>query len=293
MKKICILFCGGTMTMRRNKKGVLIPFHKAQDLLGFVPQLTKLAEFSIHHVVNIDSTNMEPSIWSKLSKEIIKLENEYDGFIITHGTDTMAYTASALSFTLRNIKKPIVFTGAQKSLEDVPSDAVNNLINAAIVALKLKTGIFIVFGSKILQGNRTTKVSESSLDAFDSPMVAPTGTIQLEPEIDNLPVINKQQNISLNLDFDPNIITIKIIPGLSNNNLEKIISNHYHGIILEGYGPGNIPDSLMPFLYKAKNQQLPVIILSQCKNGITKMHLYAVGHQAIVGGGNSGRRYDN
>ncbi|VVA44114.1 conserved hypothetical protein [Candidatus Roizmanbacteria bacterium] len=284
MKKICIIFCGGTITMKRNKKGALAPFYNAKDLLNFVPQLNQLAEISVIQLVNIDSTNIEPKFWTILSKTIKENVNKYDGFVITHGTDTMSYTASAISFALNNINKPIIFTGSQKPITDIPSDAISNLINAVIVASKFNIGVSIVFGPKILRANRTTKVSESTLDAFDSPFVEQLGTIKLEPEI-NLDMVTKNKdNISNNINFDSNIIVIKIIPGLSNANLEEMILSKYHGIILECYGHGNIPDSLMPFLNKAKAQQLPVVILSQCKTGVTKMNLYAVGEQAVLSG---------
>lgn len=284
MKKICILFCGGTITMKRNQSGVLAPFYNVKDLLNFVPQLNQLADISIIQLANIDSTNIEPKFWTTLAKKIKENINKYDGFVITHGTDTMAYTASAISFALHNIDKPIVFTGSQKPITDIPSDASNNLINAVIVASKFKTGASIVFGPKILRANRSTKVSESTLDAFDSPMVSPLGIISLEPLITSsyLPKIKKTS--SFNMTFDPNIAVIKIIPGLSHKNLNYIINKDFHGLILEGFGPGNIPKTLLPFLGKAKDQNLPVIILSQCIKGVARMQLYKVGKDALKAG---------
>ncbi|MEK7177632.1 MAG: asparaginase [Patescibacteria group bacterium] len=286
MKKICIIFCGGTITMKRNKNGALVPFYNVKDLLDFVPQLDQLAEISVIQLINIDSTNIEPKFWTILAETIKENIDKYDGFVITHGTDTMAYTASAISFALSDINKPIIFTGSQKPISDIASDAPNNLINSVLVTLKVKRGIIIVFGTKILQGNRTSKINESNLDAFDSPFVDRLGTIKLEPEIRTNLITAGKNNISNNINFDPNIIIVKISPGLSSNGLENIVlSNNYHGLILEGFGPGNIPDVLMPFLNKAKERELPVVILSQCKNGMTKMNLYAVGQQALVGGG--------
>ena len=181
MKKICIIFCGGTITIRKNRSGALEPFHYAKDLLKMVPEATRFAELSFIDVINIDSTNMDPSIWTKIAEIIIKNKDNYDGFVVTHGTDTMSYTASALSYVLHNFNKPIILTGSQKPLEDIPSDAPNNLINAIIVATKVKKSVLIVFGQKILLGNRSTKISESDLEPFDSPMVKPIGIIRIEP----------------------------------------------------------------------------------------------------------------
>lgn len=286
MKKICIIFCGGTITMKHNKEGVLAPFYNAKDLLNFVPQLNQIANISVIQLANVDSTNIEPKFWTVLAKTIKENADKYDGFVITHGTDTMAYTASAISFALSGINKPIIFTGSQKPIFDVPSDATNNLINSVLTSLKVKTGIVIVFGTKILRANRSTKISESTLDAFDSLMVAPIGTIALEP------IINYQYKQKVNkfsdLFFDPNVVVIKITPGLSIKYLEHIISADVHGLIFEGFGAGNIPKSLLSFMNKAKDHNLPIIILSQCIKGTSRMQLYEVGKDALKYGVISG-----
>lgn len=286
MKKICIIFCGGTIAMKRNKKGVLAPFYSAKDLLDFVPQLKQLADISVIQLINIDSTNIEPKFWTNLAETIKKNINQYDGFVITHGTDTMAYSASAISFALSDVKKPIIFTGSQKPISEIPSDAANNLINSLIVASKFNTGICIVFGPKILRANRSTKISESTLDAFNSPMVEPLGIISLEPQIKS--PYKQKITKSSSLTFDPNIVVLRITPGLSSKYLEHIISTDAHGLILEGFGAGNIPKSLLPFLNKAKNKNLPVIILSQCLKGTARMQLYEVGEEALKHGAISG-----
>lgn len=286
MKKICIIFCGGTITMQRNKKGVLAPFYDVKDLTNFVPQIKKLVDISVIQLSNIDSTNIEPKFWTTLAETIKENIEKYDGFVITHGTDTMAYTASAISLALSNIKKPVIFTGSQKPISDIPSDATNNLINSVIVTTKLARGVCIVFGPKILRANRSTKVSESTLDAFDSPMVDPLGVISLEPLITSS---FKQKNTGpSNLIFDPNIAVIKITPGLSQKYIEHILSADAHGLIFEGFGAGNIPKKLLPFIVKARENNLPVIILSQCLNGVARMQLYKVGEDALKAGVISG-----
>jgi L-asparaginase len=283
MKKICLLFCGGTITMKRNSDGVLSPYYDAKTLLKNVPQLSTLADITVIEVANVDSSNVDPALWEKLAKTICKQYNKYDGFVVTHGTDTMAYTSSAISFALININKSVVFTGAQKPLEAIPSDAVNNLINATILASAHKLGICILFGPKILQGVRATKISESDLDAFDSPMAAPLGTISLEPVVSTHPT-NQKDPLECIPSFDPNIIVMKVIPGLPVGYLDQVIASDYHGVILEAFGPGNIPVTLVPFLRKARTKGLPVVILSQCKRGITQMQLYAVGRHALKAG---------
>lgn len=149
MKKICLLFCGGTITMKRNSDGVLSPFYDAKTLLKNIPQLTTLADITVIEVANVDSSNVDPALWEKLAKTICDQYDKYDGFVVTHGTDTMAYTASAISFALKNISKSVVFTGAQKPLEAIPSDAVNNLLNATIWQV-LTNWVFAFFSDQKL-----------------------------------------------------------------------------------------------------------------------------------------------
>lgn len=281
MKKICILTCGGTITMKKNREAVLAPFYRGNSLLKKVPYLSHFAQISIKEITDIDSTNLEPNFWSKLASTIRDNYYKFDGFIVTHGTDTMAYTASALSFALGNLNKPIIFTGSQKSIDDIPTDAEGNLINSVIVATYNITGVFIIFGSKILYGNRSTKVSESNLDAFDSPMVPAVGEISLEPKLNIFPKkVKKKIPLICKADFDKDVISIVVTPGLNTTYLEKTL-NFCKGIILVAYGPGNIPSGLLTFLKKARESYKPVIIISQCKKGTTKMKLYEVGYQAL------------
>lgn len=269
--------------MKRNNKGILTPHHNLSDLLKNIPQLTKLANISVINITNVDSSDLHPLIWTKISQSIFDNVQKFDGFIIVHGTDTMAYTASALSFALHNINKPIILTGAQKPFDDIPSDATNNLINAIIVASMSKIGTYVVFGSKILQGNRATKMSESDMDAFDSPMVDNTGNIALRPEI-LFPFKSRNlKKMPENFEFDPNIVVVKITPGITEN-LEESFIDKYHGLILEGFGPGNLPHSIQPLLVSADKKQIPVVVLSQCRKGVTKMRLYEVGQQVLDGG---------
>lgn len=281
MKKICFIFCGGTVTMKRNEQRVLVPFYDAEDVLKSIPQLKGLADISVVKLINVDSSNIDPSFWSVLSKAIYDRKDEFDGFVVTHGTDTMAYTASAVSFALGGLKKPVVFTGAQKPVEDIPSDAGHNIINATLVASRYPVGVAIVFGSKILQGNRATKVSESSLDAFDSPMASPIGEISLEPTIFGRLTTRKKRAEVLHTAFDPHVMVVKVTPGLARFHLRALLNSNVRGIIFEAFGPGNMPDSLIPFLHEAKNQGVTVVILSQCRKGITRMQLYDVGLQAL------------
>ncbi len=276
--------------MKRNSKGALSPYYGGNRLLTKIPELKTIADCRVENITNIDSTNMTVETWSTLAQKIFSYYKTYDGFIIIHGTDTMAYTASALSFALKNINKPIIFTGAQKPLDDINSDGRNNLINSCLVAQMELDEVGIVFGSKILKGVRATKVSESSLDAFDSLMKEPLGEISLEPRLKDK---NEKKNIEKPLtcqpDFNPKVIVISLQPGLPVNFLTKILETDCRGVVLKAFGAGNIPSHIITFLKEAKSAEVPVVILSQCNKGMTQMQLYQVGYQALEAGAIPGR----
>ena len=169
--KILILFCGGTLIMEEDQAGVLItpPQERAvTNLQNIEPKLNDVAELDVTYIDNIDSTNINPTHWDRIAHKISEQYDQYDGFIITHGTDTMAYTSSALSFALHNIGKPVILTGSQIPGSRIESDARRNLINAVRVAIHDIAGVMIVFYERIIWGARASKVSESKLNAFQS-----------------------------------------------------------------------------------------------------------------------------
>lgn len=288
MKNICILTCGGTVTMIRDMKGTLQPKKEKVDFLHTINEINEVANVTSYDVANIDSSNMEPSVWVTLLEKIRYHYNQFDGFVIIHGTDTMAYTASALSYAITNLGKTIVLTGSQKPLSDVATDARNNILNAILVAGIPVNEVCIVFGSRILRGNRSSKVSESNFNAFESPMFPSLGAIGLQPELFSkirTKIISVPQ---FNPKFDEKIVVLKIHPGLQTAVISKVLTANCSGIVIEGFGAGNIPDKLVSFLDQAAGKKIPVIVISQCHQGMTKMQLYKVGYQAYEHGAISG-----
>ena len=163
MKKhnILILFCGGTIIMQESQNGSLVTLDKEkalETLFNLEPKIKDLANFDISFISNIDSTNIEPKYWDKMASIIFENYNNYDGFIIIQGTDTMAYTSSALSFALKNLGKPVVLTGSQIPGNKIETDARRNLVNAVRVALMNIAEVLIVFGDKIILGSNASKV---------------------------------------------------------------------------------------------------------------------------------------
>lgn len=263
----------------------LKPQLTAEELLRYEKQLNEDYSIDVQTITNIDSTNMQPHHWQKMAHTIAKEYGNYDGFVVTHGTDTMAYTASALSFALQNLGKPVVLTGAQVPPEILGSDALSNLVHACQVATMDFAEVSIVFGTKILRGNRSMKVSESERNAFISPVFPELGSIRLQPEL-TFPNIRRRHsgNVQLQDAFDGNVVAIKCVPGLNPQIIETILKGNIDGLILESFGPGNLPNeenSLLPCIKLAHKKGIPVLVSTQCIYGTTRMYLYEVGQQVM------------
>lgn len=267
------------------KTSALKPQLTAEQLLKHNKQLTEEFAIETRTITNIDSTNMQPHHWSTIAEAIGEQYLHYDGFVITHGTDTMAYTATALSFALQNLGKPVVLTGSQVPPEILGSDAPTNLIHACQVATMDFAEVSIVFGTKILRGNRSMKVSESERNAFISPVFPELGTIRLQPELSYGDIRRRHSgNVQLRSGFTGNVVVVKCVPGMSPKVIESMIKNGAEGIILESFGPGNLPNgenSLLPSIEMAQKKNIPVLISTQCIYGTTRMYLYEVGQDVL------------
>lgn len=296
-RKILLLLTGGTITMKE-ENGVFKPAHDIQDIIATFPRMKDIADISAHQICDIDSSNMSPRLWKDIAQTIEKNYQQYDGFVITHGTDTLAYTASALSFALRNLHKPVILTGAQKPISELGSDSPFNIFNSFQVAVHQKVKeVAIVFDTKIIRGNRSAKRSAKKIDAFWSPQFPLLGEIGIDikylssivhrQEANQTLDIQSGQTLELQANFDPNIISISLVPGFIPTILEQIIQQRmYRGIILHGFGAGNIPtdETVVPWIEKATQAGIPVILISPCPSGTTYLELYETGRRALDAG---------
>src|SRR3989338_6410021 len=214
-KRILILFCGGTISMSKNlETGALDVAHGADQFFKLEPRIVEIAEINVRNVMNIDSSNAVPENWQQIGQAIAEEYDKYDGFLITHGTNTMAYTASALSFSLQNIGKPVVLTGAQVPAEIISTDGRNNLVNALRVCTLDASGVFVVFVSKIIMGVRSKKISESDLDAFATFNAGDFGRISLGIELKGEVKPRHPGKLNLVNEFDRNVVCLTMIPGI-------------------------------------------------------------------------------
>lgn len=276
---ILILYTGGTFGMMYDGEGVLIPFD-----FGLIPDhLPALKNMALELTVisfekPIDSSNIQPEHWQILAKLIFERYETYDGFVVLHGTDTMAYTASALSFMLEGLSKPVVFTGAQLPISEPRSDARENLITALEVASAKKNGVPLVpevciyFNYELLRGNRSKKVESMQFDAFDSgnyPPLAKAG-VKIDYNFPFLRPASKDRSLKLLSNIDTNISIIKLFPGIRDSTIRAILQTPgLKAVIIETYGSGNAPTSsgLLKDLKSAIAQGLLVLNISQCPGG--------------------------
>ncbi|BFT30163.1 asparaginase [Alteromonas sp. D210916BOD_24] len=284
-KHIYIAYTGGTIGMKPSKQGYVPAAGFLADTLKNMPEFhrTEMPLFTLHEYDNlIDSSDMDPSDWQRIADDIADNYHKYDGFIILHGTDTMAYTASALSFMLEDLSKPVIVTGSQIPLAELRSDGQVNLLNALYVAANYpiaEVGLF--FNNRLLRGNRSRKVDADGFSAFDSPNFPPlleaginirvkAGTLAKHPT-DSLTVSSvKAQPIGM----------VSLYPGIAPEVIKNTLQQPVNALILLSYGVGNAPQNpeLIAQLKYAKTREIPVLNCTQCMRGRVNMGGYATGH---------------
>lgn len=288
---ILVIYTGGTIGMDYDPTGsFLIPF----DFEQILKKLPELLRFDLNLTVlsflePIDSSDMTPQHWLSLAKVIGDFYDDYDGFVILHGTDTMAYSASALSFLLENLAKPVIFTGSQLPIARPRTDARENFISALEIAATQEDGkplipeVCIFFDNLLLRANRTRKVQSHIFTAFKSgnyPPLAITGvTIDYQTHV-ILPIPQKSLIVHQTLNED--IFTVRLFPGMNLNYLASIIEMpRLQGIVLESYGSGNVPtdDQFLDILQYAIEKDIIIYNVSQCNGGAVQQDLYGAGQR--------------
>jgi L-asparaginase len=255
----------------------------SRDMVLEVPSLGRVAELETRLLFQMDSANMQPPDWLTLAREVHSQLPLYDGIVVVHGTDTMAYTASALALLLGPLPKPVVLTGSQKPLVDVRTDARQNLVDAALVATLAVPEVSIVTHSRALRGARATKKDAWGFDAFDSPHVAPLVELGLDVEIASH-VRPAAELAPFDERLDPRVLAVRVFPGLDPMLVRGALRAGVKGLVLEGYGTGNVPLSLFPALEEARARNVPVVVVSQCLRGFVDLERYDGGILAARAG---------
>lgn len=268
--------------MHKNPKtGALEVANSPEQLFQLEPRISEVADISVELIDNIDSTNMTNKHWEKMVEIINQKYNDYDGFVLTTGTNTMAYASAALSFALEDLGKPVVLTGAQIPAESLATDARNNLTNALRVATMDLAGVFVVFGTKIIIGCRAKKMSESDLDAFKSFNQSDFGEIGVAIKIGMKGFDKHDRPLQAKNGFDDNVVCLTCIPGLKPDYIVSLIDQGVRGLVLRAFGSGDLPYDFLPALEYAREKEVPVVVTTQCPGGATLMGMNDVGLKAL------------
>lgn len=299
MPRLLLLLTGGTLLMTptdpaKGKGGSMSVDEERmiRDLVREVPSLGRVADFDTRLLFQMDSANMQPAHWLMLAREVHgALEGgHYDGVLIVHGTDTMAYTASALALLLGPLPKPVVLTGAQRPLIEARTDARQNLVDAALVATLAVPEVAIVMGSRVLRGARATKRDAWSLDAFDSPNCPPLVDLGIGVEMAGH-VRPPQSLAAFDERLESKVLAVRVFPGLDPDLVRGAIRVGVKGLVLTAYGTGTLPNlegSLIPALEEARERDVPVLVVSQCHRGFVELGQYEGGAAAARAGVISG-----
>jgi L-asparaginase len=296
-KRILIIYTGGTIgMMKEHRNHTLVPVN-FKEIIRQVPELLHLnckIDFHASHKP-IDSSNVQPDFWEELAGVIKKKYNQYNGFVILHGTDTMAYTASALSFMLQNLDKPVILTGSQVPVGVIRTDARRNLITSIEIASsdRIVPEVCIYFSNQLYRGNRSEKYTSSKFDAFQSsnyPALADAGV----NIVYNSDFIRKRERkkLSVQSGFDTNIALLKIYPGIHNDVIDSTLRTPgLRAAIIETYGSGNAPTapSFVKVLDEAIKRGIIIFNVSQCSGGTVDQGKYETSVQLMKIGVISGR----
>ncbi|WP_419419704.1 asparaginase [Legionella sp. D16C41] len=296
-KRVLILNTGGTISSVKTDYGYEPALGYVGRALAEIPALNHpdMPLYDIEEYVPLlDSSNMTMADWNRIAADIFKYYQDYDGFIVFHGTDTMAYTASALSFMLENLAKPVILTGSQIPLSEVRNDAIDNIITSLwLCAHEPIHEVCIYFNQRLLRGNRTQKVSAERFRAFDSPNYPHLASIGITINVDHkllLPMPTKALRLQT---ISPHLIAnIRLFPGFLTDILAYLIEQPLQGLILETYGSGNAPNQdprFLALLKEACKRNIIIVNCTQCQQGSVKMGQYATSHGLKQAGLISGR----
>ena len=300
--KILLIYTGGTIGMIKDFETGILRNINFDDLLKHIPELNLLdCQIDTQSFKEpIDSSNMNPDYWVDIATIIEEDYYAFDGFVVLHGSDTMSYTASAMSFMLENLSKPVIFTGSQLPIGDLRTDAKENLITSIQIAALHENGIpkisevCLYFEYKLYRANRTTKINAEHFEAFASlnyPPLIESG-VHLVINFDALLVPKRKEKLIVHKKLESNIILVKMFPGINRTTINYLFSYpQIKGLILETYGSGNVTNQpwFIEAIKKLTDKDIPVVNVTQCSGGSVTMGLYETSVQLEKTGVISGK----
>jgi L-asparaginase len=284
-KRVYIAYTGGTIGMKRTRDGYVPASGYLQRQMDAMPELKhpSMPRFKVHEYAPLlDSSNMTPREWVAIARDIGDHYDDYDGFVVLHGTDTMAYTTSALPFMLHGLGKPVIVSGSQIPLCEVRNDGRENLITSLLIAANYDIPeVCLYFGGKLLRGCRAVKVSADGFAAFASPNVPPLGTVGIDIEI-NWDLVRKPRRQKMRVEelASPIVSALRLFPGIAPELVRNVLRPPLQGLVLEAYGVGNGPDhneAFLAALADATSRGVVIVDCTQCLEGTVDLSEYAAG----------------
>lgn len=294
MKRILLLTTGGTIASQKHERGLAPALH-GKDLLDQLRSGYEDFLFDCDDLMDLDSSNIQPEEWKRIARRVQDALDSYDGIIITHGTDTMAYSASALSFMLQNLCKSVVFTGSQLPIQNPLTDGVTNLFTAVEAIARGIPGVSVAFNRKIISGTRAVKVSTMGFDAFESVNAEYLGQIFADGtrlfHLQQIPCDPSSPTV-LKDDICTDVFVLKLLPGTRPEIFDSLADMGYRGIVLEAFGAGGlhyINRDLLSKLSMLSKRNIAVVVCSQCLYERCDLSIYEVGHRILEQGVIPGR----
>ena len=292
-RRILLLTTGGTIASLPTAEG-LAPGLDGAELAGLLPpDMREHYDLTVRDVLHLDSSNIQPEEWQTIARRVFEAREEFDGVVITHGTDTMAYTASVLSFMLLGIPIPVVLTGSQLPMTHPLSDGPENLRTALAMAASGTAGVFLAFDRKVILGCRAVKTRTTDFDAFESvnwPLAATVDGKGLHIRLEAIPTWPGP--CALRDKLCPRVFLIKLTPGLDPEIFDMLLQMHYRGVVIEAFGAGGlhfVRRDLIAKLQAAARAGMTVLVCSQCLYEPSDFSLYEVGQKALAQGVIQGR----
>lgn len=287
MKKILFITTGGTIASSESDEG-LIPSLNSDEILRHLGALEDGVEVVCEDLLNLDSSNMQPEEWQIIARRIDEVHTLYDGIVLTHGTDTMAYTASAISFMLSNIQIPIMVTGSQLPLLHPLSDGMDNIRLALAAATSELQGVYICFNRKVMLGTRAVKVRTMNFDAFESVNMEPVGIVDARGLHLNEDQCSKTLGTyALQDTICQDVFLIKLTPGMNPEIFDVLANRNYKGIVIEAFGAGGINfirRDLISKLQELADKGISVVVCSQCLYENSDFSIYQTGQKVLKQG---------
>lgn len=273
--RLALLYVGGSIGMVMNQKTRRIePMESLGLIHRVIPDLQREVALEFYSISNVGSSDVTPQHWVDIAEKIREQYDNYEGFIVVHGTNTMSYTAAALSFALQNLSKPVVLTGALYPINELSGDGRMNLVFAIKTALLDIAEVCVALGPRVVRGTRAKKVDESILQTFDSPRFPALADFGAGLQLHPWRTVRRKRTLECRPSFESNVVAVTLTPGMPDAYSQAVLATKPSGIVLRAYGAGMLSEQTMPFLRQANELGIPVVITSQTLRGAIDLQKY-------------------